>query len=50
MNGKGDKSRPLSVSIKEYGKEFDRIFKKRKKIRGENDKRRICKDVGWTGL
>ena len=41
MAGKGDKRRPLSVTINEYNENYDRIFKKRKKTPklSENDKK-----------
>ena len=35
-NGKGDKTRPKSVDYKTWGKNYDRIFRKRKKKK--NDK------------
>ena len=32
-NGKGSKSRPLSVSYKTYGDNFDDIFRKKQKVK-----------------
>jgi len=34
QNGKGSKSRPLSVSYKTYGDNFDDIFRKKRKAKG----------------
>lgn len=34
QNGKGSKSRPLSVSYKTYGNNFDDIFRKKPKVKG----------------
>lgn len=33
QNGKGSKSRPLSVSYKKYGDNFDDIFRKKPKVK-----------------
>ena len=33
-NGKGSKSRPLSISYKTYGDNFDDIFRKKRKGKG----------------
>ena len=33
-NGKGDKKRPLSVSYQKYSDNWDRIFKKSRKKKG----------------
>jgi hypothetical protein len=38
-NGKGDRPRPFSVSREEFNKEFDRIFKEKKR----EDKKRVRK-------
>lgn len=32
-NGKGSKSRPLSISYKTYGDNFDDIFRKKQKVK-----------------
>ena len=41
-NGKGSKPRPLSVSYKRYGDNFDDIFRKKRKGKG------VIVNPNWT--
>ena len=45
MNGKGDKPRPFSVPKRDFGAEFDRIFRKKKDEQTKDEEKKRHDDA-----
>lgn len=47
QNGKGDDSRPLSVSKKQYDENYERIFGKKEEVAPEEYKKLLASGMFW---